>query len=887
MQNVFLAAAFASTISVFPWVIGGNYPFVRTFASSLIAVLLLVDLVHKLVKQGPRSSQSPEANLISFVLIAILAYCGIQTFIPGQIFSSSLPSASRERLSELVCGISYFVFAYRFFQDRERIAPFAIVIFLNGVLLAVFGIVQQLGWNGKLFWTYELVQGGIPFSSFVNRNNAAGYLVICFSVANFLLARHLFDGASSNLTSGHGLPKTNFSDQIRSAFENLESSHLYLFSGLLLIGVSVFFSQSRGGTLALIAAFFVGWPILLKTNRVLIVAMLILIVAGAGFVAFSDQSQDIADRMQTLSDPEQAGTPRIDHWSSVMPYVADSYLFGSGLGTYQSIYPQYLQTEFKDWFRHAENQYLETVAEVGIPGIIVLLTLMFLMFKACISAKSDPVDKAVSVVGLMALSGQAIAAIFDFGLYLPGNMVLLATVMGMTLARHSANYEDEMDTRQVVARNSWSWAILILVLAAGNLWGSYELSAVDSRRMAAHFIRRFDPANDRAKLMHHQTLLEYSTSIRPDDSEAYYQRGQLQILHYRSAAAEKLLDEANMLTAPSSTTTENFEAESANKTTGSVATPEIRNEEQEIADAVAAKGAVETKIETIKDIWPTTSLIALNRAAHVALRDTENPTAFESIVNAEEVSSLHQAWESFQLAEKYCPFLYRAPFKLAQLSVLMDRGQSEREMIEEAISRCSLNANLLYHAGLIEHHARNSRVTANYWGQVMRMTRRFDPQIILYSRYELSMKDFFEVILPQQPEFLFKLANKYFGSQEDLLPRQLLLNHIRRLLLEAPGQLSAPSNKFLLAAIEAEFGEFENSNKHFEQALKAIPNETSWRLAYARSLFQQQKYFESSKNLKSCLLNSQRSGAQTREIQKLLRRIEQLQQAEIRSKARG
>ena len=49
--------------------------------------------------------------------------------------------------------------------------------------MAFFGICQQMSWNGKLFWSFPLRHSGYPFSSFVNRNNAAGYLVLCLAAA--------------------------------------------------------------------------------------------------------------------------------------------------------------------------------------------------------------------------------------------------------------------------------------------------------------------------------------------------------------------------------------------------------------------------------------------------------------------------------------------------------------------------------------------------------------------------------------------------------------------------------------------------------------------------------------------------------------------------------
>ena len=344
------------------------------------------------------------------------------------------------------------------------------------------------------------------------------------------------------------------------------------------------------------------------------------------------------------------------------------------------------------------------------------------------------------------------------------------------------------------------------------------------------------------------------------------------MLNYRVAVAGKLLEEVSQIQ-PSTNLADSTVAEQNLET--QFVRPEANDDKVDsVPDVVASRGPVQSRIESIADIWPTTSLMAFNRAAHVALRDTENPGAYADFMESDEVSNLKAAWESFEESEKHCPFLYRTQFRLAQLSIVKDQGRSQRDRIQQAIGRCRINANLLYNAGLLEHHARDSGTAAIYWGQVMKLTRKYDPQIILYSRYELSMRDFFEVILPREPILLMAIADKYFGSVDDQLPRKLLLNHLRRLLLENSPELDRPEHQFLLGKIESEFGRFSTSNRHYENALAHRNDQVAWRLEYAKSLFRQGNHSESSKNLKICLLQPGRTGPQTRQVQDLLRRIE-------------
>src|SRR5260221_12395031 len=52
-----------------------------------------------------------------------------------------------------------------------------------GFLVAIFGILQHLTFNGKLYWFREMHYGGIPFGPYVNRNHFAGFVELTLPLA--------------------------------------------------------------------------------------------------------------------------------------------------------------------------------------------------------------------------------------------------------------------------------------------------------------------------------------------------------------------------------------------------------------------------------------------------------------------------------------------------------------------------------------------------------------------------------------------------------------------------------------------------------------------------------------------------------------------------------
>src|SRR5256712_10947875 len=63
--------------------------------------------------------------------------------------------------------------AFRTLEERQGFAWFLLVLAFG---VSVFGIVQYLTFNGKLYWIRELRYGGIPFGPYVNRNHFAGLM---------------------------------------------------------------------------------------------------------------------------------------------------------------------------------------------------------------------------------------------------------------------------------------------------------------------------------------------------------------------------------------------------------------------------------------------------------------------------------------------------------------------------------------------------------------------------------------------------------------------------------------------------------------------------------------------------------------------------------------
>src|SRR6267378_2033569 len=103
----------------------------------------------------------------------------------GQIVFRVTASAYHTRLElQLLLAYAIVLFlASQAFPRAEDWRGFVWFVMSFGFLVAVFGILQHLTFNGKLYWFREMRYGGIPFGPYVNRNHFAGFAELVIPVA--------------------------------------------------------------------------------------------------------------------------------------------------------------------------------------------------------------------------------------------------------------------------------------------------------------------------------------------------------------------------------------------------------------------------------------------------------------------------------------------------------------------------------------------------------------------------------------------------------------------------------------------------------------------------------------------------------------------------------
>ena len=258
------------------------------------------------------------------------------------------------------------------------------VMLSSALLVALYGFYQYL--FGVNILVNEWVDGAqFPdlkvrvFSTLENPNLLAGFLVTMMAIAAGM-------GCKSDTIKGR----------------------VVLFALVAVLGTCLILTYSRGAWLSLLAVIAVYG--VLCNRKIFWLFILLPIGLFYGHDA-------VLERIMSIMNPtDTSSTLRLALWESTFAMIMDKPIFGIGWGAYWLVYPEYdffLNNSNVKIF-HAHNMYLNIAAEIGVPGLICFLSIMYGHMRLALSVISGVVDCWSS--GLMLGVVAAIVGILMNGL---------------------------------------------------------------------------------------------------------------------------------------------------------------------------------------------------------------------------------------------------------------------------------------------------------------------------------------------------------------------------------------------------------------------------------------------------------------------------------------
>lgn len=160
---------------------------------------------------------------------------------------------------------------------------------------------------------------------------------------------------------------------------------------------TLYLTYSRGAWLALaigLLALFATRVVSLDRRIVVAVCAILLVAVTAAGVVFARSfaaptatPAQGAERLRTLS-----GSSRADYWRVALHAVEDEPLLGSGSGSYRRLW--YRNRSEPQPARDAHSLYLETLAELGPLGLVLLLAALGIPVAVAAGARAEPLTAA-------------------------------------------------------------------------------------------------------------------------------------------------------------------------------------------------------------------------------------------------------------------------------------------------------------------------------------------------------------------------------------------------------------------------------------------------------------------------------------------------------------
>jgi O-antigen ligase len=382
---------------------GAVHPISLVLVYSLIGATALITFTAKLLQ----SNTNLRVDGLSLPLFLIAAYCLLQIVPFGSGTVEGTGVTFRETISvdvfwTMLSGVHFFSMGLFFILMQsmlgvgDRVKRFETAFIVLSIGYAFFAILQFIISPGKIYGVYEVV-GASPFGSFVNRHNFAAIIEMAIAIPLAMIL------------SG-----------------NLEKDRKFLFLVLsAALGVALLMSGSRGGLVAFVCMV-VLMLILVQRKKggsrrsfgrqvVLIAVLFAGLIGGIAFVGGENTFSRVASTVKS----EDFSTNRIEIWDVTLDVIVEHMPFGAGFGAFRTAYAPHDPTNGLQRVEQAHNDYLQVVADGGLPGAAIGFIFLMFLFRTAKRALRvrDRLLRNLALGVSCGIFAVLVHSIFDFVLH--------------------------------------------------------------------------------------------------------------------------------------------------------------------------------------------------------------------------------------------------------------------------------------------------------------------------------------------------------------------------------------------------------------------------------------------------------------------------------------
>ncbi|GHC05125.1 hypothetical protein GCM10007047_22630 [Cerasicoccus arenae] len=315
-----------------------------------VALLGVALMFHTLCLLADNSRDPFTLNPLGLAFFPVLLYVALNLYLV-----SSYGWRGQEELLGLLQGIGLFWLTVQNFRTRNHIWFMMLVLAGVACVAVLLGIMQffhRPEWLPQIFDPLEsqMYHVWLP-TQYLGR--ATGSFGAPTSYAGFLLLM-----VFPFLVAGFS---RRFSPMARAFF---------VYAGLMLVG-AIFLSMTRGALILLaIGLFLLPFVVRAKFKTIVIGWLLSALLLGAAFFLFLNVNESFRERINTAIEiGGESSRPVM--WHAAWKQFLDEPVLGNGVGAYDFLFEGQRPEGFNLSPGHVHNDYLETLADQGLIGLVL------------------------------------------------------------------------------------------------------------------------------------------------------------------------------------------------------------------------------------------------------------------------------------------------------------------------------------------------------------------------------------------------------------------------------------------------------------------------------------------------------------------------------------
>ncbi|MDR1384756.1 MAG: O-antigen ligase family protein [Planctomycetaceae bacterium] len=745
--------------------------------------------------------------------------------------TSIYPAATRHQLALFFLVLGVLVSAAILFQTRISVTGISIAVAFNGAFLALVGIITRISPSNS-FLIYKANSG--VYGTFLNRNNTAGYLGMCLGVILFLVFRAVFR-SDRETEEIHRWDK-----RWERKYMTTQQWFAYQFTRFLTAGIlnwglfavvivaSIFLSLSRGGILAMLTGLVIGFPAVFLTRRfkLPVLGLIVVGVCGAALVAWMGMGERVQKRLESIV--MEQNNLRLTNWDNAMQTAKDFQWRGSGFGTYQ--YANLINDEIaanNHIAVRAENQYVEIFLDLGVIGFLLFFACLVMIITICIRLIRQHKDDELTALGggmLILVLTQVIASLFDFGLYIVANAMLLALFCGICSVA-----VPEKNKREQSEKNDWKSSKTSLFSAFSFLsrigmigvacfflvflfWSQKNIGVLCAIGTAEKHLKEIGKFQDVKPDRLAKVITELETAIQkqPDLAIPLQQLGEAKIALYRLQMSRDL-------------------------------------------------AALPDSELTANEAWNLTALSHIHNQISLFRRmNFSVPT--QSIQNHPAVEEfLKPAFCDFIRSRQCHPIAIPPHYRIAEIIPILMKNKPVQKFEEEMIQRMTIvapqSAQAWYRAGVLERNLGHQQQARSYWKKSLSLSQIYLRSITETLCEDLSVnyaETIFQETYPESPELYMRLLANYFPEKTSPQYFSVILNLFHN-VVDSDTEIPQEERHYYRGRYYLLAKDYPHAIEELNKACIVRREQHEWRYYLATAYFNDKQYGKAKNEIQTAL----------------------------------